>query len=248
MAQNHIEDLTVEEISTSTADSLLESLSLPTMESSIREQIDGEINTSRNFLETVLEKFRAIDEHAEDDVRRGIRNEMVEWAYQLILTIVHHYNIGYDGSDEDSMSALDTLEVLYQFFVLDKRQNTIEFFNSYIDVHKKMITESMGIVGRGVDVTAIANRKKGYSKHDVAILSNMDEVIRFIANADISTSEFLNLIDTGDYATASVKSRFEEGTLIGEIFSEYISSEIGTYADDISIGLRSSIREHIANV
>ena len=111
-----------------------------------------------------------------------------------------------------------------------------------------MITESMGIVGRGVDVTAIANRKKGYSKHDVAILSNMDEVIRFIANADISTSEFLNLIDTGDYATASVKSRFEEGTLIGEIFSEYISSEIGTYADDISIGLRSSIREHIANV
>lgn len=248
MAQNHIEDLTVEEIPTQTADSLLESLSLPTMESSIREQIEGEINTSRDFLETVLEKFRAIDEHAEDDVKRGIRSEMVDWAYQLILAIVHHYNIGYDGSDEDSMTALDTLEVLYQFFVLDKHQNTLDFFNRYIEVHKKSITETMGIVGRGVDVTAIANRKKGYSKHDVAILSNMDEVIRFIADADISTSEFLSLIDTGDYAIAAIKSKFDDGTLIGEIFSEYISSEIGTYAEDISIGLRSSIREYLANV
>lgn len=248
MAQNHIEDLTVDEISTQTADSLLESLSLPTMENSIREQIEGEINTSRDFLETVLEKFRAIDKHADDDVMRGIRSEMVDWAYRLILTIVHHYNIGYDGADEDSMTALDTLEVLYQFFVLDKHQNTLDFFNSYIEVNKKAITETMGIVGRGVDVTAIANRKKGYSKHDVAILANMDEVIRFIAESEVSTSEFLSLIDTGDYAIAAVKSRFDDGTLIGEIFSDYISSEIGTYAEDISIGLRSSIREHLASL
>jgi hypothetical protein len=244
--EQYVEDLSVEDISTQTADMLLDSLSLEVMESSILDQI-REGNSRRDFLETVLAKFKAINEHAEDDAARGIRSEMVDWANSLIHAIINQYHLGYNNLDEDSLDSLDILEALYNFFVIEKRENTIEFFKKYIDIHKKEIAEHMGLNARSGDITTMANRKKNIAKDNVPILSNLDEVIQFIASgAGITSEEFLDVIDDGDFYTASVIGYFNDGMLCGDFFNEYIRGEVGTYADNISMELRSSIRTYLA--
>lgn len=249
MSEQYIEDLSVDDIPFQTADALLESLSLAVMESSIRDQIQNGFNTSRDFLETVLAKFEAINEHADADSARGIRSEMVDWANSLISAIINRYGLGYNNLEDETLDSLYILEAMYHFFVLDKHENTLEFFKRYIDIHKKEIAEQMGLNVRGTDITTIANRKKNIPKHNVPILSNLDEVIRFIASqASVSSTEFLTILDDGDFYVAKIQSYFHDELLFGEFFGEYIKGEVAPYTDDISMELRSAIRTHLSNV
>ena len=247
--QQFVEDLVVEEIPFQTTDTLLDSLSLPIMERSIRDQIDNSFNTSRDFLSVVLDKFMVINENGESDTIRGIRNEIIAWANSLILAIVTKYNLGYNNGNEESLESLDILDTLYNFFILDKKENTTRFFIQYIDINKKDIAERMGLNSRSTDVTTLANRKKNIPKHNVPILSNLYEVIKYIINdAGISSEEFMNIINDGNYYTEKIKSYFDDDLLIGEFFQEYIATEVGTYADDISMELRTAIRSHLSNI
>lgn len=249
MKEQYVEDMNVEEIGLRTADDLLDELSLPVMRTSILSQIQSTFQTNRDFLDTVLNKFRAINENADDDSARGIRSEMVDWANELILAIVHHYDLGYNNPDEDSLESLDILEALYNFFVLNKHENTENFFIQYIDIHKKEIVEQMGLNARSGDITTMANKKKNIPKHNVPILSNLNEVITFISNsAGVTSDEFLDIVDNGDYYNALVAGYFRDGMLVGDFFNQYIASEVGSYTDDISMELRSAIRTHLAGI
>ena len=124
MQEQYIDELCVDDIATQSTNSLLESLSLEIMETSINDQINGDRSSDRDFLGTVIDKFNAITEEGDPDTVRGIRDEIIEWANRLILSIVHEYNLGYNNPGEDSLENLDVLESLYHFFVLDRKRNT----------------------------------------------------------------------------------------------------------------------------
>lgn len=247
--EQYVEGMEVATIASRTADDLLEELELSIMESSIRDQIQNGFNTSRDFLATVLNKFNAINEYADDDSARGIRSEMVDWANSLISAIVAQYDLGYNNLDSESLDVLDVLESLYHFFVLDRHNNVIEFYKQYIDMHKREIAEQMNLSAKNGDITTMANKKKNIHKDNIPILSNLDEVIQFVSStAGVTTDELLEIIDDGDYHTAMVASYFSNGMLYGEIFQKYIDGEVASYTEDISMELRSAIRTYLSNV
>ena len=249
MTNQVVEDLVVEEIPFQTADDLLDSLSLPIMKRSIMDQITSEFNTSRDFLSVVLDKFMVINENGEDDATRGIRDEMVDWANDLILAIVRRYNLAYNNINEESLQSLEILEALYNFFILDKKKNVTKFFIQYIDINKKEITERMGLNTRGGDITTLANKRKNISKNNIPILSNLYEVIKYVANdAGITSYDMMKILNDGDYYIEKVLSYFEDDMLIGDFYTDYISNEVGSYMEDISMDLRSAIRAHLSNV
>ena len=246
MNTGYIDDLNIEDIPTQTTDSLLESLSLEIMESSIMDQITNGQNPSRDFLETIIDKFNAIVENADDDSVRGIKNEMIDWCNRLITAIVREYNLGYNNPGEETLDCIDILESLYHFFILDKKENTKTFFINYININKKQIVDTLGIGGRGSDVTSLAYRKKNIPKNNIPILSNLSEVIQFIMDSsDVTSDDFFELVNDGDYYTNNVQYYFESGMLAGVFFDEYVKSEIGSYADDISTELRAAIRAEL---
>ena len=178
--EQYVEGMEVATIAFRTADDLLEELELSIMESSIRDQIQNGFNTSRDFLATVLNKFNAINEYADDDSARGIRSEMVDWANSLVSAIVTQYDLGYNNLDSESLDVLDVLDSLYHFFVLDRHSNVIEFYKQYIDMHKREIAEQMNLSAKNGDITTMANKKKNIHKDNIPILSNLDEVIQFV--------------------------------------------------------------------
>lgn len=247
MTEQFIDDLCVDDIPTQSTDSLLESLSLEIMETSIKDQINGERSSDRDFLSTVIDKFEAITNNADTDSIRGISNEIIDWSNRLIIAIVSEYNLGYNNPGEDSLENLDILESLYNFFVLDRKRYTKEFFIKYIDINKKQIIDSMGIGGRGTDITTIANRRKNINKLNVPILSNLTEVISYIINnTDVDSDEFLNIVDEGELYTSNVKYYFDTGMLVGNFFLKYVEEEVGSYTDEVSGELRTAIRTNLS--
>ena len=246
MQPEYIEDLRVEDIPTQSTDSLLESLSLEIMGDSIMQQINSDINSSRDFLSTVIDKFNVIIENADSDSVRGIKQEVMSWAEKLVLAIVHKYSLGYNNPDDESLEILDILESMYNFFILDRKEKTTEFFIQYIDINKKQLAETMGIGSRSGDVTTIANKKKNISKHNIPILSNIDETVKHILESGVTTEEFLSIIDDGDLHTSNVAYYFESGMLIGEIFNDYVGLEVKTITGEISMDLRCAIRMNLS--
>lgn len=243
MNEEYVGDLYIEDIPTLTTDTLLESLSLEIMETSIMDQITQGINPNRDFLETIIDKFNAIVENADEDSVRGIKNEMIEWCNRLIIAIIDKFNLGYNNYDNDSLYCMDVLESLYHFFILDRTENTKTFFINYIEINKKEIIETLGIGGRGTDVTSLSYKKKNVHKNNVPILSNLTEVIQFILNSNcVTPDEFFNIIDDGALYTSNVHSYFNDGMIVGDFFNEYVRKDVIDYDDDISIDLRVAIR------
>ena len=247
MQEQYIDDLCVDDIPTQSADSLLESLSLEIMETTIKDQINGERSSDRDFLGTVIDKFNAIVESADTDLVRGIKDEIIEWSNRLILAITTRFNLGYNNPGEDSLENLEILESMYHFFVLEKKRYTKEFFIKYIDMNKKQIIDSMGIGGRGTDITSIANKKKNIDKINVPILSNLTEVIQHIINnCGVDGYEFLDVVDEGELYTSNVRYYFECDMLAGDFFYTYVRDEVGNYTDEVSGELRTAIRMNLS--
>lgn len=247
MEEQYIDDLCVDDIPTQSTDSLLESLSLEIMETSIKDQINGDRSSDRDFLGTVLDKFNAITDNADSDTIRGISDEIIEWANRLIVSIVNEFNLGYNNPGEESLENLDILESLYHVFILDRKRHTEEFFINYININKERLIETMGIGGRGTDVTTIANKKKKINKNNVPILSNIDEVVHYIVNnEDISPELFLNIIDDGEIYISNIKYYFDCDMLCGDFFYKFVEEETGGYLNNVSGELRSAIRIDLA--
>lgn len=250
MKDNYIEDLNTDDIGSQSTDSLLESLSLEIMETSIMDQIVGNHNTNRDFLDIVLSKFRAIIENSEVDTDsiRGISSEMIDWADRLVKAIVAEFNLGYNNPGEETLDILDILESLYHFFILDRGEHTRTFFINYIEINKSHIIEQLGIGGRCSDITSLAYKEKNIDKNNIAILSNLQEVIQYIANSSgADFNDFLQLVDEGDVYTANVQYYFDTYMLCGDFFRDYIKYDVGNYTDDISTELRSEIRVSLIN-
>lgn len=246
MDNSTIEDLEVGTIFEQSASMLLESLSLEIMEASINEQIVSD-DAHTDFLETILLKFHAIEENASTENIRHIKGEIIAWAEKIINRIVSKFNLAYMSPSEDSMESLDILESLYNFFVLDRHRHTITFFSSYIECNKSRLIEVMNLE-KGCDITSIANKKRNLSKSATIISANLAEVIQYIVEYDeVNSDVFLDTVNDGDFFTNNVIKYFNTGTLAGNFFPAYVENEVGSYTDNMSVELRSTIRTILLN-
>ena len=174
-----------EDIPNTPVEVLLDSLSLGVMRNNISQQIKGVISSQQNFLSIVIEKFEQIDKNIEDnDARREIQYEIIDFCRGLILEITDLYNLGYDDDLGDSKKVVEILSVLYNFFVLRSKEFVCSFFINYIQREKSTLIKSVeefGSIDEKVsDITTISNEKKNVSSENIWILSHIDSIINFI--------------------------------------------------------------------
>lgn len=240
---NYIDELDVETIHDLTADSLLESLSLEIMETSINNQITEDIGAPRNFLETVLLKFDAIQKYANRDSLVQVQNEIIDWAESLNRSIINRFNLAYMAPAEDSTESLEILEALYNFFILDRHRHTVSFFTNYISTNKNHLIDTMGLDKKGMDITTMANKKRKLSKTATIISANLVEVIDYIVEyEEITPDIFFESIDDGDMYVAMVREMFDNCTLAGDFFKTYVERDTGDFTGDMTVELRVTLR------
>ena len=223
---------------------LLESLSLDIMKDNITNQINGQLESTRDFLSIVISKFEEMQETIPDgDVLRNVKYEIHEFCYDLAVQIASHYGLAFNFPNEDGMEIIEILESMYYFFICNRENNVQEFFIRYIEANKESIIETLGLIDKTGDITTNANRKKNIDRQNIPILSNIDDIVEFVGyNAGVSLFDFLNIIDDGEYYMNNVIDYFNNNFLIGEFVTQYISEVINDDDGQNSTIIRNNIR------
>ena len=238
------DDLNPLDIADESVESLLDALSLDVVKRNIEQQIDGTISPNRNFLSVVIAKFNAIIENKVDPEEiNEIKNEMLEFSSHLVAKICDRYRIGIDPVTDDSMEYLDILNNLYKFFVYDKGFYVKTFVLQYIIRNKRSIIESLEIDSKKTDITSNALRKRNLSNDDVAILSQINEVIDYVKDSvELGPLEFLDVIDDGDYVVNELIDYYTDNILCGDFTHQYVSEVIDERSSESALQIRNDIR------
>lgn len=235
-----------EDVSEMTVESLLDSLSLGIMRDNIIHQIKGSIDSQQNFLSIVIEKFENIIQNVvDDDISRELKIEISDFCKGLIVEIANQYNLIFDDHYETSMEYVEMLSVLYNFFILRKKEYVTNFLIEYIRENRQHLMDSFGTDGDDkplTDITTVSNKKKNIQKDNIWILSNVNAIINFITSVDIGFSEFLNTINDGDFYISKLIDYVDESRVGGDVVSRYIGDMTNDYSSPHSTEIRNSVR------
>lgn len=241
-----ISEFAQEDVSEMTVESLLDSLSLGVMRDNISNQINGSIDSQQNFLSIVIEKFENIIQDVTDgDISRELNIEISDFCKSLVEEIASQYDLIFDDYYDASMEYVEILSVLYNFFILRKKEYVTNFLIEYIRGNKQHLMSSFGSDGEEkplVDITTVSNKKKNIQKENVWVLSNVNAIINFISSLDIEFIDFLNMINDGDFYISKLIDYVEESRIGGDVVSRYIKDMTNDYSSPHSTEIRNSVR------
>ena len=101
----------------------------------------------------------------------------------------------------------------------------------------------MGIGSKGTDITSNALRKRNLSNDDVAILSQINDVIDYVKDSvDIGPVEFLKVISDGDYTVSEMLDYYTDGVLCGDFTHIYVNSVVDEQSSESALEIRNNIR------
>lgn len=231
------------ETNQSTIEDILDHLSFHTVKSNIEDQIEGELESTRDFLGILMSKVNTIMESLSDSqMRRQISDEYATFCTDLSAMIIYKYGLGcsllsdYDTSD-------DVLECLYRFFIQNHYLYAKNFFCNYIREHKDAIVDALGLTVEAGDITTMANRKKISDDAIIMIISNMDSVVDFIMySASVTAEEFIDTIDDGDVITNDLREFYETYQVTGNFVSQYLEEVASDSCSDRALEIRNDIR------
>lgn len=231
------------ETDTQTAEDILEQLSFETVKANIESQIDGSLESERDFLGMLVSKVNTIlSSLSDEDMRRQIIDDYSSFCTDLSREIVECYNLGcsliYDDEENDEL-----LINLYGFFVQNHVTYARTFLCNYIKENQDDIIATLGLSRDSTDVTTSANRKKSSNDSTAIILSNIDSVIDYVmTSAPIEPLDFLNTIDDGDVSVSAIIDYYENNQLTGNFVSQYLNEICDDNCSDEALRVRNDIR------
>ena len=232
-----------EELNGCSVEELLDSLSLELMRDNIYQQIYDELDSKRDFLDIVLNKFRFISENGDfdDETKKIVATGITDFCEKIIDYIVGKFELAYN---ESPGRETEVAELLYQFFVLKRVSNTKKFIVAYIEENKADIVSSLNLE-KGSDVMSIATSQKIDNPDDVKIISNVDAVIKYILSIDVSTEDFLTILCAdGEFYAQEMLDYYYEDTIDGHFVTEYMEEVLNDYDSDCATEIRNDIRIH----
>ena len=237
-----------DEIPSISAEELLDSLTLGVMKNNISQQITGSVESQQNFLSVVIEKFKIIEDNITDpDIKREIQYEIIDFCRELILEIVEFYGLFYNDEFGSSMRVVEILSVLYNFFIIRGEEFICTFFINYIQENRQRLLKELDISEELNNITTISSNKKNIQQSNIIIISNINSIINFIMTNYIEPTEFMEVINDGDFYIETLLGYFQEDTINGDFVNQYITQYLGDESSVKSMELRNKILSAFMN-
>lgn len=228
-----------ERISRYSVEELLDTLSLNVMRDNILSQIEDVSESNRDFMDIVKSKFEVIKNGDYDsDTMRAINLEINRFYNEIINSIVSKFGLAYSSSEDIG----EVAEVLYNFFIIDRKGNTEKFIESYIDENMDSIIEQLGLDNSN-DVVTISMARKSKDVKSVYIAAHIDTVINYILDMNVSSEEFLEALSvSGDYYASSMIDYADTGEIDGNYPTMYMRGILNEYDSDYASEIRNTLR------
>lgn len=203
----------------------------------IEEQIKNPFYTSTDFLEEFHEGYEEdLEDVIGDDVEVQKLNDIANEFYLKTLKLLDNkFDLGFDVDNVYSMSG-DTLrnfcEGMYEFFIVNYRENIVEYLRRRIlDMKDVIVEEIVANMKDKSDVTTEMYSKRIQDRTFALLLSNIRNAIIYIKDLDIDASEFIEFFDMERYGVAHVKYAISANLLNGEFVRRFLDEMIGSTQD-----------------
>lgn len=202
---------------------LLADLQFELIKESIFDQIDYPIGNHVDYLEGVVDRISIIKKQFpgdEDDVDFVVN----EFFKSILVRINDVYNLEMDiHSIEFSENIIEITICIYEYFILNYKNNITNFLVSYIEENRKMLIKEFSDSNKK-DVSTITLKKQIKDKDDMTIASNLPSIFNFIISLNIDPIDFLRLSTSDyDYNSSEIIRLIESGLMMGGFVFYYLT-------------------------
>lgn len=173
-------------------DSLTDELLLENIYEQIRNSIN--IDNGNNYIETFETRYNTLITRYEETELGTTLKATSEEFYNNINNELNKEK-GIQSNIDLSINKL-IIKTLYEFFVLDYKENLINFLFNYIYRNKKSIIANYEDDKKTVDYISLKKILK--NKSDIIILSNLYSIVNDISNMDIDYKDLIQTIIEDD--------------------------------------------------
>lgn len=223
----------------------LEGIHRELIEESLNEQIDDPFRTSTDFMDSYSNILDTILQTAtgEDNLSEILYDARL--FYQSIIEkIDKRFGLGIDKDKLFQYNVSDIrifAEAIYKFFILDYSKNIKKFYTRYILSHQSEIQGNLDTSSKK-DVTTISYKKKVSNKFISYALSDLENIISYIKDLDISNYDFIEYFNHDKLEVSSIEKAIECGIIEGDFVDNFIGKiELGYGYDEIMSNIRNSL-------
>lgn len=182
------------------------------LETELTEQLNEEIfsDNKTNYIESYMSKYKFYknEYEANDDFTERLKNNKDNLIESVIEQICDKFCLEVDEEDRNTKLA----RVIYEFFVIDYRENLKSLFMNYINNNKKSIISVLKKEKKRRDISMVASKLKFANSNDALIIGNVSFIINEILNNE-QIENFIDLIISDDDSVVNLKIK------------EYVDSE-----------------------
>lgn len=177
---------------------VLESLEDELLLENIYEQIDTlaiNIDTPVNFISAFENRVNFLTNSYKEvpDVLVKIKEAKYNFYNSVLKEIVNKYELSIQTTDE---KLFIITRCLYEFFILEYKDNLKTFILEYIRENKKSLSAILDDSNKNIDFVYL--KKIFKNKNDASILFNLYKILNMILNQEISDDRIVEVITQAD--------------------------------------------------
>ena len=207
----------------------------------IKYQFQNPMDNDIDYITTFIDSYDFSMENCGDPDEKKRLIELRDDFFSFVRTLFKEYlDVGFpDFEDHDMETQNDLILCAYRYFVINIKRNFVHLVLNYIDKRKNSVLE---LCDKKKDVTTLAYKKEIQDPDDLLIISNINEIVRFIINSEFDVGEFLSLArKKNDYEAEYVDDAYDNVHITGNFTSKYRSM----FDDEYLVSIVNKIRQKI---
>ena len=157
---------------------------------------------------------------------------------------IFHEKLGIGLPELDDMSEDEQLELIhyvYRFFIINIKKNFTTFIFNYIEENKESLAENLP---KRKDVTTASLKQVVTDSEDLAIITNIAEVIEIVLKDENTTVESFLELSRGDDANLEndfVSEHYDDFTINGNFVRSYCKMLTDEFRIEVECKVRNKI-------
>ena len=223
---------------------LLSSLPLSIITGSISTQFKDPMEYRKNdFVQSFITKYQVTKENILEEEEEEELQTLYDGFISFMENIFHE-KLGIGLPELDDMSEDEQLELIhyvYRFFIINIKKNFTTFIFNYIEENKESLAENLP---KRKDVTTASLKQVVTDSEDLAIITNIAEVIEIVLkDENITVDSFLEL-SRGDDANLEndfVSEHYDDFTINGNFVRSYCKMLTDEFRIEVECKVRNKI-------
>lgn len=223
---------------------LLSSLPLSIITGSISTQFKDPMEYRKNdFVQSFITKYQVTKENILEEEEEEELQTLYDGFISFMENIFHE-KLGIGLPELDDMSEDEQLELIhyvYRFFIINIKKNFTTFIFNYIEENKESLAENLP---KRKDVTTASLKQVVTDSEDLAIITNIAEVIEIVLKDENTTVDSFLELSRGDDANLEndfVSEHYDDFTINGNFVRSYCKM----LTDDFRIEVECKVRNKI---